>query len=302
MNTTSSSAPTRALVLGGGGGTGNAWLIGVIAGLADAGLDVTAPDLTVGTSAGATAAAQLTAGEPAELYAATLVPPPPRAPAPSAPPPTGLASPSGRATYGLARVTALIAESADADDYRRRMSASARELDADDDGSASERWRAIAATRLPRASWPEGRRVLITAVDARTAEGVVFDRSSGVGIVDAVAASTSNAHPLRIGDARYIDGGYRVNAENADLAAGYDRVLVLSPFGGRSLAPASWGTHLAAQVDALRQSGSRVEVVGPVSDALHGANAMDPSLRPAAARAGYDRGRDYASVVATLWA
>ena len=42
----------RALVLGGGGSTGNAWLIGVVAGLFDAGLDVTAADLTVGTSAG----------------------------------------------------------------------------------------------------------------------------------------------------------------------------------------------------------------------------------------------------------
>ena len=41
-----------ALVLGGGGSTGHAWLIGVIAGLFDSGLDVTAADLTIGTSAG----------------------------------------------------------------------------------------------------------------------------------------------------------------------------------------------------------------------------------------------------------
>ena len=47
-------------MLGGGGSTGNAWLIGVVAGLADAGLDVsTTADLTVGTSAGSTTAAQL---------------------------------------------------------------------------------------------------------------------------------------------------------------------------------------------------------------------------------------------------
>jgi NTE family protein len=49
----------RALVLGGGGSTGNAWLIGVIAGLLEAGLDVTTADLTIGTSAGSTAAAQM---------------------------------------------------------------------------------------------------------------------------------------------------------------------------------------------------------------------------------------------------
>ena len=39
------AAGERALVLGGGGSTGNAWLIGVIAGLFDAGLDVTEANL-----------------------------------------------------------------------------------------------------------------------------------------------------------------------------------------------------------------------------------------------------------------
>ena len=69
----------RALVLGGGGSTGNAWLIGVLAGLLEAGVDVTAPDLVVGTSAGATAAAQLTGAPVRDLLAATQAPVPPRA-------------------------------------------------------------------------------------------------------------------------------------------------------------------------------------------------------------------------------
>src|SRR3954469_21662188 len=62
----------RALVLGGGGSTGNAWLIGVIAGLFETGLDVTTADLTVGTSAGSTAAAQVAGASPTELFAGTL--------------------------------------------------------------------------------------------------------------------------------------------------------------------------------------------------------------------------------------
>src|SRR5215207_9102660 len=66
------AAGARALVLGGGGSTGNAWLIGVIAGLFEAGLDVTTADLTIGTSAGSTAAAQLAGATPAELLAALL--------------------------------------------------------------------------------------------------------------------------------------------------------------------------------------------------------------------------------------
>ena len=66
-------AGERALVFGGGGGAGNAWEIGVIAGLFDAGLDVTEADLIIGTSAGSTAAAQIaSATEPAELLASIL--------------------------------------------------------------------------------------------------------------------------------------------------------------------------------------------------------------------------------------
>src|SRR5262245_5970706 len=72
------AAGDRALVLGGGGSTGNAWLIGVIAGLLGAGLDVTNADVIIGTSAGSTAAAQVTATSPTELLAATLAAAPPQ--------------------------------------------------------------------------------------------------------------------------------------------------------------------------------------------------------------------------------
>src|ERR1039457_2410103 len=52
----------QALVLGGGGVAGIAWMTGVLAGLADAGQDVTGADLLVGTSAGAAVAAQVGSG------------------------------------------------------------------------------------------------------------------------------------------------------------------------------------------------------------------------------------------------
>lgn len=45
---------TEALVLGGGGVSGIAWLTGLLTGLADAEQDVTKADVIVGTSAGAT--------------------------------------------------------------------------------------------------------------------------------------------------------------------------------------------------------------------------------------------------------
>src|SRR5579863_8361405 len=70
-------AHNLALVLGGGGAAGNAWEIGVIAGLAEGGLDMTeVADLVIGTSAGATAAAQVSSGmSAAELLASVLSPP-----------------------------------------------------------------------------------------------------------------------------------------------------------------------------------------------------------------------------------
>jgi NTE family protein len=304
MDSTPSSE--RALVLGGGGSTGNAWLIGVMAGLADAGLDVTGAGLVVGTSAGSTAAAQTAGASPAELLEAVLAAPPPRQPqgAPAALPagrtPAGRTPARPTVDY-LERSARIIAAAEDAADMRRRMGAAALELAASSDGARQAQWRATVAARLPRQDWPE-RRLLITAVDADAGAPVVFDRDSGVDLADAVAASCSSGFAYGIGGRRYIDGGYRRN-ENADLAAGCARVLVLSPFGGRTRMPLEWGMQLAAQAEELRASGSRVETVFPESAAekLFGANAMDPSLRPPAARTGYDQGRALAGRLAAFW-
>jgi NTE family protein len=60
---------------------------------------------------------------------------------------------------------------------------------------------------------------------------------------------------------------------------------------------------LATQVDELRAHGSRVETIFPdgTSEHMFGANAMDPSLRPPAARAGYDQGRAIAGPLTEFW-
>lgn len=293
---------TRAVVLAGAGSTGNAWELGLVAGLADAGVDLAAADLVIGTSAGSTVAAQITSGTPAvDLYAAILA---------EAPPPQrgGVAAPGPRRgpdrsvpSY-LDWSAGIIEASADPSDMRRRLGAAALAQEASD-GPLGTRWRDVVTARLPSHDWPR-QRVLITAVDADTGEPVEFDRHSGVDLVDAVAASTSNgfAGPHHVGGRRYLNGGYRRN-ENADLAAGYGRVVVLSPFGGRSRHPDEWRMDLEAQVDDLRASGSRVETIVPDGDSAHlfGAHAMDLSLRPPAARAGYDQGRALADRLGPFW-
>jgi NTE family protein len=295
------AAGERALVLGGGGSAGNAWLIGVIAGLFDAGLDVTEADLIIGTSAGSTAAAQISsATRPPELLASILAAPPTRTrPVGS----DGGRVPSRPVTDHLEKTSAIIAAAADPADMRRRMGAAALETDAASDGSGQAQRRATVAARLPSQRWPQ-RPMLIVAVNARTGEPVVFDRDSGVDLADAVTASCAGPGfpPHRIADNRYIDGGYRRN-ENADLAAGYGRVLVLSPLGGRTRTPLEWGMHLAAQADELRAGGSRVETVFPDGSSrdAFGGNLMDPSTRPPAARAGHTQGRTLAEQLTEFW-
>jgi NTE family protein len=265
-------------------------VLGVVAGLLDGGLDVTGADLTIGTSAGATAAAQLAGASPATLLAEIL----------AAPVPPAAGRPAGRPGVDhFQRTTEIIAAAAGPADMRRRLGASALALD---DGSWSPQWRATVASRFPDRGWPD-RALLVTAVDARTGEPVVFDRHSGVDLVDAVAASTASGPPYAIGDDRYLDGGYRRSSENADLAGRCRRVLVLSPLGGRSRAPVAWDMHLAAQVEELRAGGSLVEAILPDDAALDafGPDMTDLSRRAPAARAGYDQGRAGAGPLSELW-
>jgi NTE family protein len=300
-----------ALVLGGGGAAGNAWEIGVIAGLAEAGLDLTqAADLVIGTSAGATAAAQVRSGiPPAELLASVLSPP-------VQPPGQNSGRPPSlpMATV-FERMRAISAAATSAADLQRAMGAFGLESDAILGPAAGQR-RAVVAARLPRPEWPL-RPMIVTAVDAHTGELAAFRRDCGVDLVDAVTASTALpglAPTVSINGARYIDGGVR-SPDNADLASGYANVVVLSPLGGRSQTPEpgagpagqfeglrrppEWGTDLASQAETLRRQGSRVEVITPDADAraAMGTNLMDPAARIPAARAGFAQGRQQAARV-----
>jgi NTE family protein len=297
-----------ALVLGGGGAAGNAWLIGIIAGLAEAGLDMTeAADLVVGTSSGATAAGHVRSGiPPAELLASVLSRPVQ---------PVGQnreVPPSPPMSTVFERMRAIGAAATSAADLQRAIGAFGMESDSILGPAAAEQRRAMVAARSPRHEWPD-RPMILVAVDAHTGELVAFDRDSGVDLVDAVAASTALpgfAPTHNINGSRYINGGVR-SAENADLASGYANVVVLSPSGGRSgtLPPGQFeglrrlpSADLEGQFEGLRRQGSRVEVITPDADsrATMGTNQMDPATRIPAARAGFAQGKREASRVAFL--
>ena len=298
-----------ALVLGGGGAAGNAWEIGVIAGLAEAGLDMAeAADLVIGTSAGATAAAQVRSGiPPAELLASVLSPPVRPVEQNRERPPS---LPMGTV---FERMRAIGAAAISAADLQRAMGAFALESDSILEPGAGQR-RATVAARLPRHQWPD-RPMIVVAVDAHTGELAAFDRYSGVDLVDAVTASCAlpgQVPTVSINGRRYIDGGVR-STENADLASGYPNVVVLSPLGGRAETlpegqfeglrrTPEWGTDLESQIEALRQQGSRVEVITPDTDSrtAMGTNQMDLATRIPAARAGFAQGKHEATRVTFL--
>ena len=295
---------TVALVLGGGGAGGNAWEIGVIAGLADAGRDLAeAADLIIGTSAGATAAAQVRSTlSPAELLALVLTPPVrPLGHGEAAPPSIPM-------NTVFERMRAVGAAATSALELQRAMGAFALESDLILEPGAKQR-RAVVAARLPSPQWPQ-RPMFIVAVDAQTGELASFDRDSGVDLVDAVTASCALpglAPSVNINGTRYIDGGVR-SSENADLAMGFDNVVVLAPLGGREgTVPEGQfeglrrfpGADLDSQVEALRRQGSRVEVITPDAESrtAMGTNQMDPATRIPAARAGFAQGQREASRV-----
>jgi NTE family protein len=304
-----------ALVLGGGGAAGQAWQIGVIAGLAEAGLDLTqAADLVIGTSSGSTTAAWVRSGIPAADLLASVLSPPVQ--------PVGQnrqQQPSLPMATVFERMRAIGAAATSAADLRRAMGAFGLESDSTLGPAAGQR-RAMVAARLPRPEWPD-RPMIVVAVNAHTGELAAFDRDCGVELVDAVTASTAlpgMAPTHSINGTHFINGGVR-SADNADLASGYANVVVLSPFGGRSQTPPDrgtdpagqfeglhrdpdWGTDLASQVEALRKQGSRVEVITPDADsrAAMGTNQMDPATRVPAARAGFAQGKQEAARVTFL--
>lgn len=285
--TSTGSATTTALVLGGGGVTGIAWEIGLLKGLRDHGTDLTGADSVIGTSAGSVVGAQVTSTiDLDDLYAEQ-----------TRPPDAEVGANFGALT--LLRLLALMALPASSVDRRRRIGRAARKAHPE---PATERLRVIGARlRTPQGDtldWPD-RDLRITAVDADSGELRVFDRSSGVDLVHAVAASC--AVPLvwpavEIGGRHYIDGGARSSA-NADLVEDCDVVMVIAPL------PRSVSRHHALPKQLARTGATRTAVVSPDADSLKaiGKNVLDPAQRVGAAKAGRAQAEQVAVEVAHGW-
>jgi len=274
----------RGLVLGGGGITGIAWELGLIAGLADAGVQLADADVVVGTSAGSAVAAQILSGRPlADLYARQL------------------ADATGERGWRMgagALARFVLAAAWPGDGRRGRAYLGRRALAASTIPEAE--FRQVFVSMLGAAPWPD-RRLFITSVDAETGEAKIFDRDSGVELVDAVAASCAVPivlPPMTVDGRRYVDGGVR-SVTNADLATGCDRVVVIAPvtFGVKRR------QRIRHQLTALG-AGVRSVIVAPDAAARKaiGANVLDPARRADAARAGREQAARVVDSMRAVWA
>jgi NTE family protein len=274
---------STALVLGGGGVTGIAWELGILKGLADAGVDLTTADLVVGTSAGSVVGAQITTGRTVDdLYKTQLEPADKE-----------IGAKLSRLT--LLRMVPPLLLPGSGNKKRARIGAMSMRAHA----PGGEKRIEVIRSRIGVASWGD-RDFKVTAVEAETGKFVVFDKDGGVDIVHAVAASC--AVPLvwpavTIDGKHYVDGGMRSTA-NVDLAKGYDTVIVIAPLPQAF----SKATSIKAQLE--RTGATRTAVVTPDKEALVGIgkNVLDPAKRADAARAGLKQAASVLDKVRAAWA
>jgi NTE family protein len=290
---------TRALVLGGGGPVGIAWESGLLAGFAQAGVDLGKADFIMGTSAGAFVGARLALGAEARGLAEPILKEAERA-ADAAP-----REAAARPPADLGRLMALMGEvysgTRNPTEVRREIGAYA--LDAQtmgEDAFIASFGRSFA--NLPRFAWPE-KDFACTAVDAEDGSFRLWTKAAGVGVTRAVASSCSVPGvypPVTIEGRRYIDGGMR-SATNADMAAGYDTVVIVAVRAGAAAERLT--ARLDEEVQTLQEGGATVVVITPdeASVGAFGPNLMDFRRRPDAVRAGLAQGGAEAADLRALW-
>lgn len=279
---------TRALVLAGGGLAGIAWETGVLLGILEeapeVGRQLLDSEVLVGTSAGSTVAAQLGSGmgltelferQRSESHGAHEIHP----------------------GVSIDAITDLFLKAMtipDATREQKLQKIGAVAAGTDTVGEAVRR--KVIEHRLPSHDWP-ARILRVTAIDIATGELVVLDASSGVTLVDAVAASCAVPGvwpPVTIGERRFMDGGV---GSTVNMSAAVDCAAAVALVPSPADSPSPWGAGTAAEIEAF--PGEALAVFAD-DDALaaFGPNPLDPACRAPAAEAGRVQGRREAARVA----
>jgi NTE family protein len=287
---------TRALVLGSGGPIGIAWQAGLLAGLAEAGVDLADADSIVGTSAGSFVGAQIAMGKEAGALAESMV---------SVGLPASASSSEPDFTTFIDKMAEAVSGKRRARDVRAEIGKWALESQT----ISEEIFVAIVGhlfNELADDAWPE-HNFACTAVDALSGAFVVWNKESGAGIKRAVASSCSVPGifpPISINGRRYMDGGTR-SATNADLVKGCDAAVVVAVSGAAGdpkMAP-QFRKQLDKELATLRDSGTKIEVIVPDAPSIEafGINLMDTGRSACAAQAGLAQGKAQAALLRAVW-
>jgi NTE family protein len=293
---TRSERPSRALVLGGGGSVGRAWQTGLAAGFACVGIRLSNADLIVGTSAGAIVGAEIALRKEMNDFLPT-------------PAPASLSHAPASRSEGIQQLMAAIgrvAVSADPERELIKIGEFALSAQVPTEEAALARPNLAGVAGQP---WPPNFQA--TTVSTRTGRLHVWNAASEVSLQQALAASSALPGvwpPITIGSDRYMDGGVR-STLNADIANGYNRVVVVSC---RSLTiddvedPRAASTRaLLTELDALRESGSRVEIIAPDAEFValtnNGASLLNSFLEPDAFDMGKRRAVEEAARIREVW-
>ena len=291
------------LVLGGGGVLGEAWMMGLLAGIEDAtGFDMRECESFVGTSAGSIVAAHLASGRP-----------------PRRPSAVGTEVEVGHAQPSRALAVAALAAARRAGSFAAAAASAFAPLALGVAAPGGAVLRALLLRSLPEphdtlahlrhqiaesAASFDGR-LRVTAVDRKSGRRVVFGSpgAPSATVAEAVEASCTVPWlfaPVQIGAREYVDGGVW-SPTNLDAApAGRDtHVLCLNPTASLPpshplLAVVRNVSRSAVSVESLvlRRRGAAVKTVAPNTEsaAAMGSNFMSPEPRTRVLAAGYRQG------------
>jgi NTE family protein len=286
---------SKALVLGGGGPVGIAWESGLLAGFAQAGVDLAKADFIMGTSAGSFVGARLALGAETATLADPIFADAERSVRP--------VSRGGRPPPDMSRLMRLMAAAQDAQrnpaEARAEIGAFALAAETMDEQEFIESFGRSFAS-LAEDAWPQ-RGFACTAVDAESGAFQLWTKDAGVGVTRAVASSCSVPGvypPITLKGRRWIDGGTR-SATNADLAAGHDIIVIvavrLDDWTSGGALTRVFG-RLEEEVQTLTDTGATV-----VTIVAMGGNLMDFRRRADAARAGLAQGAAEVAELAAAW-
>ncbi len=295
---------SRVLVLSGGGPVGIAWETGIAAGLAEHGVHLGEANLIIGTSAGSVVGAQLAMGrQPQAMVAAQLA----RQENPAV---AAVRSQGRQGAPDLTGLMAIMAKAAVADRPLEERLAEVGQFALSAQTIEEEAFIAGFGNRLAGAEgWTE-KDFKCTAIDALSGQFVIWDRSSGVPLARAVASSCAVPGiypPITIKGRRYYDGGIR-SATNADLAKGYETVVIVSVAGGGAASSDPRAELARKRLDdemrALKEAGVRtLELITPDDGSREsfGLNMMDSRRNADAAENGLRQGTAEAARLKRVW-